>query len=137
MKKVLIDTNIWSAFLRRSNSADDTTRRNLFELVESSRACIIGPIRQEILSGIRDIDKFNKLRDYLEGFEDEEIVTSDYVEAARLRNLCAANGIAASSIDMIIVAFTMNRNYELYTRDNDFHLHYSRIAQFGLYHEID
>lgn len=137
MKKVLIDTNIWSAFLRRSNSADDTTRTNLFELVESSRACIIGPIRQEILSGIRDIDKFNKLRDYLEGFEDEEIVTSDYVEAARLRNLCAANGIAASSIDMIIVAFTMNRNYELYTRDNDFHLHYSRIAQFGLYHEID
>ena len=31
---------------------------------------IIGPIRQELLSGISDISQFNKLKDMLSAFED-------------------------------------------------------------------
>lgn len=38
---------------------------------------------------------------------------------------------------MIIVAFVKNHNYELYTRDHDFTEQYSKIARFGIYHEID
>ena len=135
MRKVLIDTNIWSAFLRRNNPADSIMKKNFFDIVESSRASIIGPIRQEILSGIREIEKFQRLREYLEGFEDEEVTTDDYVEAARIRNLCAANGIATCSIDMTIVAFVKNRNYELYTRDGDFTNNYRKVIELNIYQE--
>lgn len=135
MKRVLIDTNVWSAFLRRKNPADDVLRKNLFELVESSRACIIGPIRQEVLSGIREVEKFQRLREYLEGFEDEEVTTEDYVEAARIRNLCSANGIATCSIDMTMVAFVINRKYQIYTRDNDFVDNYKKIVSLEIYQE--
>ena len=34
------------------------------------RIVIIGPIRQELLSGISDISQFNKLKDMLSAFED-------------------------------------------------------------------
>ena len=135
MRKVLIDTNIWSAFLRRNNPADSIMKKNFFDIVESSRASIIGPIRQEILSGIREIEKFQRLREYLEAFEDEEVTTDDYVEAARIRNLCAANGIAICSIDMTIVAFVKSRNYELYTRDGDFTNNYRKVIDLNIYQE--
>jgi len=134
MTKVLIDTNIWSAFLRRSNEEEKVLRRNFFELVESSRISIIGPIRQEILSGIRDPIRFEKLLEYLDGFIDDEIVTKDYEDAARLQNLCSSKGIASSAIDLLIVAFSVNRGFEIYTRDGDF-LRYQQIAHFHLFEE--
>jgi len=43
---------------------------------------IIGPIRQEILSGIRDEIKFNQLKEKLKYFQDEEIILEDYENAA-------------------------------------------------------
>lgn len=134
MTKVLIDTNIWSAFLRRSKEQEEVLRRNFFELVEASRVAIIGPIRQEILCGIRDPIRFEKLVEYLDGFSDEEIVAKDYEDAARLQNLCSSKGIASTSIDLLIVAFAMNRGFEIYTRDEDF-VRYQQIAKFHLFEE--
>ncbi|MEK6616317.1 MAG: PIN domain-containing protein [Bacteroidota bacterium] len=134
MTKVLVDTNIWSAFLRRSKEEEQVLRRNIFELVESSRIAIIGPIRQEILCGIRDPIRFEKLLEYLDGFSDQEIVTKDYEDAARLQNLCSSKGIASSAIDLLIVAFAVNRGIEIYTRDGDF-IRYQQIANLHLYEE--
>jgi hypothetical protein len=37
MKKVLVDTNIWSTVLRRNVSADDQIRNNLMQLVDEGR----------------------------------------------------------------------------------------------------
>lgn len=127
MTKVLIDTNIWSAFPRRSKEKEEALRRNFFELVESSRIAIIGPIRQEVLSGVRDPVRFEKLLEYLDGFSDEEIVTKDYEDAARLQNACSSKGIASTAIDLLIVAFAVNRGIEIYTRDGDFE-RYQQIA---------
>jgi predicted nucleic acid-binding protein len=134
MTKVLIDTDIWSAFLRRSKEEEKVLRRNFFELVESSRVSIIGPIRQEILSGIRDPIRFEKLLEYLDGFTDDEIVTRDYEDAARLQNLCSSKGIASTAIDLLIVAFAVNRGVEIYTRDGDFK-RYQLIANLHLFEE--
>jgi len=134
MKRVLIDTNIWSAFLRRNNSKEDILRKNFFELVDSSCVVLIGPIRQEILSGIRDEEKFEKLRNYLSGFNDEEIKTADYEDAARIKNKCATKGIASTAIDLVVVAFAKNRNYSIYTRDKDF-WHYRTVWSLEIYQE--
>jgi hypothetical protein len=56
---------------------------------------IIGPIRQEILSGIKDEKKYLILKQYMEAFEDEKIETSDYENAALISNKCISKGFAA------------------------------------------
>ena len=47
---------------------------------------MIGPIRQEILSGIRSESKFKRLQKHLKCFPDIPILTVDYVTAARVSN---------------------------------------------------
>ena len=134
MKYTLVDTNIWSAFFRRKNDEDATLKKIMFELVESGSIKIIGPIRQEILSGIRSKEKFELLRQAIECFEDTIISTRDYENAARFRNSCSAAGIAASSIDCIIVSIATSRGWRIFTRDRDF-LRYKEITHFELLEE--
>jgi len=52
--KVLVDTCIWSLALRRNKQQDFNIEVIEFkELIEEVRVQIIGPIRQEILSGVK------------------------------------------------------------------------------------
>ena len=60
--KVLVDTCIWSQVLRH-NSPDADLAKKLQELVRNSRVAIIGPIRQELLSGIAQSKQFNELKE--------------------------------------------------------------------------
>ncbi len=135
MRMVLVDTNIWSTFFRKKIHEDVTLRKNMFDLIASGNIKIIGPIRQEILCGIRDPAAFEMLRSNINGFPDEMITTSDYEDAARFQNSCATKGITASSIDAIIVTVASNRNWCIYTRDNDF-LRYKQVHNIALYEEI-
>ena len=56
-----------------------------------------------------------------------DVVTKDYEDAARLQNTCSSKGIASTAIDLLIVAFAVNRGIEIYTRDGDFE-QYQQIA---------
>ena len=56
--KVLIDTPIWSYALRTRNNEYQNEIDQLESLIRDQRALIIGPIRQEILSGYSDLRKF-------------------------------------------------------------------------------
>jgi predicted nucleic acid-binding protein len=49
--KTLVDTSIWSAVLR--SKQDMNLSNQLSDLINDRRVEMIGPIRQEILSGIR------------------------------------------------------------------------------------
>jgi len=52
--KVLVDTPIWSLALRHKPRPENAaTITALAALIEDGRVAIIGPIRQEILSGIK------------------------------------------------------------------------------------
>jgi len=58
--RILVDTTIWSLALRRKRP---TTKElilidELTELVKELRAVLIGPVRQEVLSGIPDPARF-------------------------------------------------------------------------------
>jgi hypothetical protein len=50
---VLVDTCVWSQALCRNPEFNNNHAAELRELISDNRANIIGPIRQEILSGIR------------------------------------------------------------------------------------
>ncbi|MCB9497037.1 MAG: PIN domain-containing protein [Fibrobacteria bacterium] len=134
MSHVLVDTNIWSTFFRRNKPEDDRLRSNLEMLMRENRILIIGPIRQEILTGIKDHGKYLLLKEYLRAYEDQPITTETYELAAQIANECAKTGIAMSSIDATIVAVIVSEGYEIYTYDQDF-LRYRNVAKFIQYQE--
>jgi hypothetical protein len=75
----------------------------LSELIREGRAQMMGALRQELLSGIREEEKFVKLRSYLRAFDEPAIDITDYEEAAHMPNLCRAQGPAGSAIDFLNV----------------------------------
>ncbi|MBZ5705680.1 MAG: PIN domain-containing protein [Acidobacteriia bacterium] len=133
---VLVDTPVWSLALRRKTSDRSSQERaftqTLADLVREGRAQIMGPIRQELLSGIREEERFLKLRQYLRAFDEPALEAQDYEEAARMSNQCRARGIAGSAIDFLICAVSHRRGWAIFTTDRDFH-HYSKVVPLKLY----
>ena len=133
---VLVDTPVWSLALRRRqadlNAREEGLTRALAELVSEGRAQIMGVIRQELLSGIREEEHFHKLRDYLRAFEEPGIEVLDYEEAAHMHNRCRSRGITGSAIDFLICAVAKRRNWHIFTTDRDFE-RYERLLGLRLY----
>ena len=120
--KVLVDTTIWSLVLRRKRpgSKEQILVDELSELVKELRAVLIGPIRQEVLSGIPDPAQFEVVRQHLAVFDDLPIVKADYEEAARVFNACRKKGIQGSHVDFLICTAAMRHSAAVFTTDNDF-----------------
>ena len=133
---VLVDTPVWLLALQRReadlNARERVLTRALAELIREGRAQIVGAIRQELLSGIREEERFQKLRNYLRAFDEPGIEVLDYEEAARLHNLCRGRGIAGSAIDFLICAVAQRRDWHIFTTDRDFE-RYGRVLALKLY----
>jgi predicted nucleic acid-binding protein len=121
---VLVDTPVWSLALRRKPEQLSPRERQitetLAELVREGRVQMLGPVRQELLSGIREEAQFRKLRDYLRAFPEHPLEAEDYEEAAQMNNRCRARGIAGSAIDFLICAAANRRSWMILTTDRDF-----------------
>ena len=120
--KVLVDTSVWSLALRRNQPADSPVETELIELIREVRGQMIGPVRQELLSGIKSQAQFQKLRNHLRAFPDLEVTTRDYESAAEFFNLCRAKGIQGSNTDFLICAVAARYNIPIFTTDEDFTL---------------
>ena len=133
---VLVDTPVWSLALRRKE-ADLSGRelritQALAELVRDGRAQLAGVVRQELLSGIREEERFRKLRDYLRAFDDPQLEPEDYEGAAQMHNRCRSRGIAGSAIDFLICAIAARRHWQIFTTDGDFE-QYGKVLGLQLY----
>lgn len=117
---VIVDTSVWSLALRRRNPVDALETEALTELIETGKAVMIGPVRQEILSGVRYTVQFDRLRSALNAFPDEPVNSSDYAEAARLYNKCHDSGILVTNTTCLIAAIAITREMEILTIDLDF-----------------
>ncbi len=118
---VIVDTSVWSLALRRSASPDASPIvAQLRALIADDRAILVGAIRQEILSGVRSVEQFARLRDYLRAFPDVELALEDYELAAECFNTCRRNGIQGSNTDFLLCAVAHRRSYSILTTDNDF-----------------
>lgn len=129
---VLVDTSIWSLVLRRKAKKNDKEEKILIRLIEEFKVKIIGPIRQEILSGISEQEQFEKLKIKLSHFQDTTLQTEDFELAAEFYNTCRRNGIQGSHIDFLICAASHNNNFKIFTLDKDFAL-YSQYLPINLY----
>jgi predicted nucleic acid-binding protein len=121
--KILIDTCIWSAVLRKSTyNKNNPVINELKELILEGRVQMIGPIRQELLSGIKSQSQYNKLRKYLNSFPDLSIQTKDYEKAADIYNQNHRNGVQGSNTDFLICAISLAYKMPIFTVDKDFAL---------------
>ena len=130
--KVLVDTPIWSYALRTPNKKYQKDIDQLKSLIRDQRALIIGPIRQEILSGYSDLRKFKKLKEKLSFFENTPIQDIDYESASELCNQCRKKGVQGSHIDFLICAVAKRIDVPIFTTDVDF-LHYQKVISIKLY----
>lgn len=119
--KVLIDTSVWSRALRSQDGQAE--RQEIKRLINDFRVAMIGPIRQEALSGMRHEAQFEKARKKLRSFEDIPLSTEVHELAASYFNLCRAKGIQGSHIDFLICAVAATHQLEIYTLDEDFNLY--------------
>ena len=132
----LVDTSVWSLALRRKpedlNAVERKIVAELTEIIQEGLVRVIGPVRQELLSGIRSAVQYEKLRITLRAFPDEMIDTADFESAAKAGNECRAKGIVVSTVDMLICAVAIARGWSIFTTDPDF-TSYAKVLAINLH----
>lgn len=132
--KVLVDTSVWSLVLRRKPRVENAwATAAMASLVEDGRVAMIGPVRQELLSGIKEPKQFEWLREHLHPFPDTNLTTADYEEAAAFFNRCRAKGIQGANIDFLICAAAVRNDFAIFTTDGDF-THFATVLPITLHH---
>ena len=104
----------------------------LSELIREGRGRLIGLVRQELLSGIKMTEHYEKLRLHLRSFPDEPINTSDHEEAAKAGNQCRRRGIVVSIVDVLLCAVAIKRGWAIFTTDPDF-TNYAKVLPISIH----
>lgn len=132
---VLVDTPVWSLSLRRRSvdlsEPERRLRQTLYRLVKEGQVQLLGPTRQEVLSGIRDESQFRRIRDHLGDFPNTPMDEHDYEEAASISNRCRRAGVSASPVDMLLCSVSVRQDWEIFTTDRDF-AQYGRVVNIRL-----
>jgi predicted nucleic acid-binding protein len=118
--RVLVDTSVWSLALRRRTRSEEPAVDRLRWLIDQGRVAMIGPIRQELLSGVRTLASFERLRELLRPYRDVVLESADFERAAEHFNACRTQGIQGSNTDFLIVAVAERRSLPILTTDMDF-----------------
>ncbi|MEN9469967.1 MAG: hypothetical protein RL630_1700 [Verrucomicrobiota bacterium] len=129
--RVLVDTGVWSLALRRTDGYLHPETEELLRLVMAHVAEIIGPVRQEILSAVRDRPHFARLENHLDAFPDVPLLSEDFVTAAKFFNLCRPQGIQGSNIDFLLCAVAVRCDLAIFKTDGDFR-HFAKCLPIAL-----
>ena len=117
---VLVDTCVWSQVLRRQKVSNDPVARELHELIHEMRVQMVGPVRQELLSGVRLKKQFLELRNHLRAFPDLPLSENDFELAAEFFNQCRSKGVQGSNTDYLLCALSTRHELAIFTVDEDF-----------------
>ncbi len=127
-----MDTCVWSLAMRRSDAIKNDTTTELTELIHEGRVVMLGPIRQELLSGIRDVEQFSMLADHLRAFPNFALVEEDFEEAASCFNRCHTRGIQGANTDFLICAVSLRHQLPIFTTDRDF-TNFAKVLEIDLH----
>jgi predicted nucleic acid-binding protein len=118
--------------LSRRRAEPSAEALELAELIREGRAAMLGPVRQELLSGVPTTLHYETLRGHLRAFPDLALEPEDYEEAAAFFNRCRAKGIQGSNTDFLICAAAARRRFAILTTDSDF-AHYAELLPIALH----
>lgn len=121
--RVLIDTCVWSQFLRRNRPESDPFSSEVERLIRADLVEMLGPIRQELLSGVQPKERFEQLKEYLRFYPNLPMDNEDDENAARYYNLCRGGGVQGTSTDLLICAVAVRHGLRIFTLDTDFELY--------------
>lgn len=129
---IVVDTSVWSLALRRRRSVISAEAMELAELVKEGRAALLGPVRQELLSGVPVARHYETLREHLKAFPDVALESADYEDAAEFFNRCRVKGVQGSNTDFLICAAATRRQLAILTTDTDF-THFAKLLPIQLH----
>ncbi len=131
--KVIVDTSVWSLFLRQRNRPELEVTA-LKKLIREQRVQMLGIVKQELLSGIKESGRFDKFLSVLGGFPDLLASSHDHLTAATCYNTCRVKGIQGSAADFLVCAQAINHDLPLLTTDRDF-TYFAEHLPLDLYSE--
>ena len=120
--KLLVDASVWSLALRRKNAVslnpdEQKLKAELVQAIQDGRVAMLGLLRQELLSGIKEKAQFDKVKEALDPYLDEPIHTADHEYAARVYNECRSQGVVGGTVDILICALAVRRGWEVLSGD--------------------
>ena len=120
---IVLDTSVLSLVFRRHHRDADAAPpvaalRKL--IADDAPLAVPGIVFQELLSGVRSLQQFRKLRNAMAGFPVLLADDAHHVRAAQISNACRRRGVACSTIDALIAAQTIKSGGRLFTLDADF-----------------
>ena len=125
---VLVDSDVWSELLRKVKGELSPQVKVLMTLLDEAEVgvMLIGAVRQEVLSGWRERQQFERVRELLRDFPDQDVGTVEYELAAEYFNTCRSKGVQGSHTDFLICACSAAWDVPILTRDQD----YGRYAEY-------
>ena len=133
---VLVDTSIWSIAYRRAeidlSVIEKRLKAELAELIREGRVRVIGPVCQELLSGIKTPSKFEMIRTDLRSFDEKRLSLYDFERAAEISNLLKTKGVADTPTDCLICAVAIDHDLAVFTTDEDFR-HFAKHINLRLH----
>jgi hypothetical protein len=120
VNQILIDTCVWSLALRGKSTRNKEIAAELSKIIDQGLVVIIGPVRQELLSGYSDKKQYLKLKQKLDYFPNQQIIDNDYILAAEYSNTCRSKGIQGSHTDFLICSVATRLKTTIFTTDKDF-----------------
>lgn len=126
---VLVDTSVWIRYFKHGNSAEAV---HLDRLLADNRAAVCGPVKAEILSGVRSAEDFRKLSTWMEGLTDCPASPDVWRRIAESRFRLARRGIQQSLIDLWIAWTAHENGFPLWSLDEDF-TRMTDVVSFKLY----
>ncbi len=129
--RVVVDTSVWSLAFRRRVPIESAYVELLKDLIQDGRVALLGAVRQELLSGIRHAQQFERLRLQLRAFPEAALEMEDHEVAAEHYNTCMTAGVHGSTVDYLICAYATRRNFHILSTDPDFQ-HYSKHISISL-----
>lgn len=117
---VVVDTCVWSVFLRRSSDSQESIRGEVRRLIRADAVQMLGSIRQELLSGAQPRERFEQLKEYLRHYSNLPLDEEDDENAAAYYNLCRSKGVQGTATDLLICAVAVRHGLKIFTTDTDF-----------------
>jgi predicted nucleic acid-binding protein len=130
---LLVDTSVWSLFLRRDRPADVPEVDALIHALETGdRILCTGLILQELLQGFSGPKSRRQIIERFAAFPLLNPDREDHIAAAELRNLCRTRGVQAGTIDALLAQLCIRHELTILTTDVDFE-HIAKHTSFQIW----
>lgn len=118
---LLVDTSVWLLALRRDAPPDLPETRTLHAaLMGDDLVVTTGIVLQELLQGaLRDSSR-QLITERFRAIALVQPDREDHIAAADIRNRCRANGVQLGTIDALLAALCIRRDFTLLSTDRDF-----------------